>query len=141
MNNRIDNETLKRIVDEGDLWWIDPGIQKMAAELLQLRAEREGIPQVEVKVRKWAQDRGLDDPELVKSQFVKLVEEVGELASDIARGRDPRDSIGDTLVVLTILAQQLDTDLSECLTVAYDQIKNRTGKMVNGVFVKDGDGG
>ena len=97
------------------------------------------LPELVMKVSKWAQDRGLDDSTLVKAQFVKLIEEVGELASDVARGRDPRDSIGDTLVVLIILAQQLGTDLSECLTVAYDQIKDRTGKMVDGVFVKDGE--
>jgi len=95
------------------------------------------LPDLVMKVSKWAQDRGLDDSFLVKAQFVKLIEEVGELASDVARGRDPRDSIGDTLVVLIILAQQLGTDLSECLAIAYDQIKDRTGKMVDGVFVKD----
>ena len=99
------------------------------------------LPELVMKVSKWAQDRGLDDSALVKAQFVKLIEEVGELASDVARGRDPRDSIGDTLVVLIILAQQLETTLSECLTVAYNQIKDRTGKMVDGVFVKDEERG
>lgn len=92
-------------------------------------------------ILEWARVRGLDkgDP---KGQMVKLMEEIGELANGIAKDRREQviDSIGDAYVVLTILAMQYDLDiLDDCITEAYNEIKNRKGKMINGVFVKEGD--
>ncbi|MDG0921373.1 hypothetical protein P6Y11_11555, partial [Enterococcus faecalis] len=52
---------------------------------------------------------------------------------------DLRDGIGDMVVTLIILAMQNNMDLYECLNQAYSEIKNRQGKMVNGVFVKEAD--
>lgn len=89
-------------------------------------------------IKQWARDRGLDiaDP---NRQMLKLVEEVGELAAAMARNirDDEQDAIGDIYVVLTILSMQLGYDVQECINKAYEVIANRTGKMVNGVFVKD----
>lgn len=90
------------------------------------------------KVTQWFYDRNLHtaDP---RSQMLKLLEEAGELAADIAKGRDPKDSLGDVGVVLIGLCTQYGTTLDEVLEVAYQEIKDRKGKLVNGVFVKESD--
>ena len=67
------------------------------------------------------------------------MEEAGELAKSINKQTDVRDDIGDCIVVLTILAAQKGTTLRECMTVAYNDIKDRQGIMLDGVFVKSTD--
>ena len=47
------------------------------------------------------------------------------------------DGIGDQVVTLILAAELAGTTLEECLALAYSEIKGRTGKMVNGTFVKD----
>lgn len=91
-------------------------------------------------VEQWARNKGLDEAESSK-QMLKVVEETGEVAAALARNDQDalRDGIGDVVVTLIILALQNDMDLYECLNFAYDEIKGRTGKMVNGVFVKSSD--
>lgn len=91
-------------------------------------------------VEQWAKNKGLDKADSSK-QMLKVVEEVGEVAAALARNDqdDLRDGIGDVVVTLIILALQSDMDIYECLNIAYDEIKGRTGKMVNGVFVKSSD--
>ena len=73
--------------------------------------------------------------------MVKLMEEAGELASGIARDQRDiiSDSIGDCAVVLIILAEQCGLDFADCVAQAYDEIKNRKGRMVDGFFQKEGD--
>lgn len=92
------------------------------------------------EIERWAEERGLDaaDP---NKQMLKLMEEVGELAQGLAKGKRAQvvDSIGDVYVVLTILSMQLDLDLKYCVNMAYNEIEDRKGKMVNGVFVKESD--
>lgn len=73
------------------------------------------------------------------AQFAKLVSEVGELADNIAKGRDIKDDVGDILVVLINIVERNEITLGECLQVAYNDIKDRRGKMVDGVFIKEGD--
>lgn len=92
------------------------------------------------KIRDWAIERNLHTGEPSK-QMVKLVEEIGELASGIARQDKDKiiDSIGDAYVVLTILAMQYQLDIEQCIQAAYTEIKDRKGKLVNGVFVKESD--
>jgi NTP pyrophosphatase (non-canonical NTP hydrolase) len=92
------------------------------------------------KIKQWSIDRNLDKAQPAK-QMLKLIEEVGELASGIAKdNRDVQiDSIGDIFVVLTILSQQLNLDIENCVESAYNEIKERKGKTVNGVFVKQSD--
>lgn len=91
-------------------------------------------------VEGWSKDKDLDKAESSK-QFLKVSEEVGEVASALARGQveELKDGIGDVIVTLIILAQQQGLSVEECLEYAYNEIKNREGKMVNGVFVKDED--
>lgn len=93
------------------------------------------------RIRNWAQERNLIRGSTPEKQFTKLIEEVGELAAGIARGCDEAvmDGIGDCFVVLTILAAQHGMDIEECIAAAWDEIKDRKGRMVDGVFVKEAD--
>jgi NTP pyrophosphatase (non-canonical NTP hydrolase) len=90
-------------------------------------------------IRKWASDRGLYKKGDPKTQALKLVEEVGETCRAILKGNqsDIEDGIGDAVVVLTNLAHLCDTDIEHCIELAYNEIKDRTGKMDNGTFKKD----
>lgn len=89
-------------------------------------------------VEQWFVDRGLDKRD-GSGQLEKLQEEVDELKQayiEVNR-KEEIDAVGDILVVLIGYCLQRGLDIEECLSVAYNVIKNRTGKVVNGVFVKD----
>ncbi len=90
-------------------------------------------------IREWAQERGIYDKGDVKTQFCKLGEEFGELGHGIIKQQDIeiKDAIGDMVVVLTNLAHLAGFKIEDCIDHAYDEIKVRTGKMINGSFVKD----
>lgn len=90
-------------------------------------------------IRQWARDRNLIEGSTPEKQFVKLMEEAGELAGDLARGRLIADDIGDMVVVLTILAAQKGITIENCIELAWDEIKDRKGRMIDGVFVKEAD--
>ena len=92
------------------------------------------------QVEEWFRVRGLDKAEPSK-QMLKLYEELGELSAGIAKNQPDAiiDGLGDVLVVLIGLSMQLGLDLTECLEVAYNEIKDRKGKLVNGIFVKEED--
>lgn len=93
-------------------------------------------------IEKWAEERGFFNKEngaSVKGQFVKLIEEVGELAGNITRDKDCTDDIGDIVVVLTITARLKGLTLKQCIERAYSDIKDRKGQWVNGTFVKEED--
>ena len=90
-------------------------------------------------IREWAEDRGIyanGDP---KTQYIKLMEEAGEVGRAILKEDLPeiKDGIGDMVVVLTNLAELCGLTIEECVESAYDVISKRTGKMKNGTFVKD----
>ena len=91
-------------------------------------------------IRDWAEERGLYDKGDTKTQFCKLMEEAGELGRAILKDNQPEfvDAIGDMVVVLTNMAMLGGTSIETCIDAAYDEIKNRKGKMVNGTFVKNG---
>ena len=90
-------------------------------------------------IRQWAKDRGLYDKGDPMVQYVKLQEEAGELAKALLKDDQPEviDAIGDMVVVLTNLAHQRGVHIETCIAEAYKVISKRTGKMVNGTFVKD----
>lgn len=92
-------------------------------------------------IRRWAEDRNLIDGSDPKSQFVKLAEEMGELANAIAKDKADEyfDAIGDMVVVLTIMAAQYMVPIESCIEDAWNVIKDRKGRMVDGVFRKEGD--
>ena len=90
-------------------------------------------------IRLWANDRGLYDGGDPKTQALKLVEEVGETCRAILKedAKQIIDGIGDCVVVLVNLAELTGTPIEKCIDAAYNEIKNRTGKMSNGTFKKD----
>jgi len=90
-------------------------------------------------IRFWAEDRGLYKHGDPKTQALKLVEEVGEIARAVLKDDidEVIDGIGDAVVVLTNLAELHDVSIEECIASAYGVISKRTGKMVNGTFKKD----
>jgi len=89
-------------------------------------------------IRQWAKDKGIYKSGDARTQFVKLMEEAGELAQAILKNDEPEviDAIGDMVVVLTNLAELRGYSIEKCIDSAYDVIKSRQGKMVNGTFVK-----
>lgn len=93
------------------------------------------------KITAWAEARNLIEGSSAQAQCVKLGEEFGELCGGIAKNYKYviSDSIGDMVVVLAILAKQCGLDLAECVELAYHEIKDRKGRMENGMFIKEGD--
>ena len=99
-------------------------------------------------IREWAKERGIYDSGDPKTQFLKLIEESGELGKAILKNNKEEtiDAIGDIVIVLTNLTvlckmqkqdQINNIEIEDCINSAYEQIKQRTGKMENGTFVKD----
>lgn len=92
----------------------------------------------------WGREKGLNDP---KAQLNKVIEEVGEIAHEVSRNHydlesieqpdELYDALGDTLVTVIILCDILNIDPLTALDTAYDAIKNRSGKTINGTFVKE----
>lgn len=100
------------------------------------------LDEIHNKIIQWGEDRNFYHPQhgtTPEKQFLKLSEEIGEIAGNLARGKCVKDDIGDSVVVLIGLAKLSGTSLQECLEVAYNDIKNRKGKMINGVYVKEED--
>ena len=116
--------------------------------------------ELESNVIGWAQERGIFDKGDALAQLNKTEEELDETVRavkaledwELAMKHDPKtvnpktieflqnevaDGIGDMLVTIIIAAEMLDLESIECLQLAYDEIKDRTGKMVGGQFVKD----
>lgn len=90
-------------------------------------------------IKQWHRDRNLIDGSTDKDQILKLMQELGELSDNACKGLDVRDDIGDMMVVLINIAERNGVSLNECLGVAYNDIKDRKGKMIDGVFVKEAD--
>ena len=90
-------------------------------------------------IRQWAETRGITTNGDSKTQYVKLMEEAGELAEALLKKdkKEIKDAIGDMIVVLTNLSSLEGFKIEDCIDHAYNEIVNRTGKMINGTFVKD----
>ena len=90
-------------------------------------------------IRDWAATRGLYQQGSSHVQYLKMQEECGELAQALLKKDKPeiKDAIGDIIVVLTNLAHLEGLQVEECIHSAYQEIAARTGKMINGTFVKD----
>ena len=95
--------------------------------------------ELEVCVQEWAKEKGIFDKATPLKQALKTQEELTELLNAIVDNDklEIEDAIGDIMVTLIILAEMQGVTLEECLNGAYDIISQRTGKMVNGQFVKD----
>ena len=90
-------------------------------------------------IGQWHRDRNLIDGSSDKDQYMKLIQEAGELSDSLCKGKDIKDDIGDMMVVLINIMVRNNLTMNECLSVAYNDIKDRKGKMVDGVFIKEGD--
>jgi NTP pyrophosphatase (non-canonical NTP hydrolase) len=92
-------------------------------------------------IRGWANEKGIYDSGSSGVQYLKLIEEAGELAEALLKKdkAEIKDAIGDMVVVLTSIAKFEDMLIEDCINSAYNVIAKRTGKMVNGTFVKDAD--
>ena len=103
------------------------------------KEEKEQTPNVYDLIRQWADERGIYKSGDTKTQYTKLCEESGELARAILKKDKAEliDAIGDMMVVLTNLAALEGLKVEDCVVSAYDVIKSRHGKMVNGTFVKE----
>ena len=94
------------------------------------------------KVNEWATSHGLDKSN-PKAQWMKVTEEVGEIRDVFLKPHDfvdpewsLKDAIGDSIVTLIVLCLQLGYDVEECLTIAYNDIKDRKGVMIDDNFIK-----
>lgn len=131
VDNIMDHKKLKEMMTGGVISVVDTDYANKLANSVT----------IEEKVGQWASDRGIDKPENATKQVMKAMEELGELSAGVNKlDREKQiDSLGDLQVVLIILAKQLGIDYVGSLESAYDVIKNRTGKTVNGVFIKSED--
>lgn len=91
-------------------------------------------------IKSWVRDRNLHEQD-PRVQMCKFQEEAGELAKAINKSNTPDaiDGIGDCVVVLVCLAEQLGLEFEDCVAMAYNEIKDRKGKLINGMFVKEED--
>jgi NTP pyrophosphatase (non-canonical NTP hydrolase) len=95
--------------------------------------------EIEKLVIKWGSERDLYNNSSATLQAIKLQEELNELIDALSKSSLPKviDAVGDMLVVLTHISIFIGSDLTTCYLSAYDEIKERKGKMVNGIFVKE----
>lgn len=91
------------------------------------------------QVRNWANERGIYKKGDPKTQYLKLLEETGELSKAILKSDQDEiiDAIGDCAIVLVNLSELCGVKFEDCINSAFNQIKNRKGKMINGTFVKE----
>lgn len=87
----------------------------------------------------WHHNRNLIEGSDDKTQFAKLVQEVGELSDSICKGKDIKDDVGDIIVVLANLCARNRVSFLSCLEQAWSDIKDREGIMYEGVFIKSTD--
>ena len=87
-------------------------------------------------IEKWHEDRNLIEGSTDKDQVLKLLQELGELSDSVCKGTDLRDELGDMLVVMINIMKRNNLTIENCLEKAYNDIKDRKGKMIDGVFVK-----
>lgn len=107
------------------------------------KAQPMSFEELHEAIIQWAEDRNMIKPDRLTglAQLAKVTEELGELSAGINKNDEDKtkDSLGDIMVTLIILAQDLNFDLLDCLNSAYRVIQNRKGKTINGVFVKESD--
>ena len=91
------------------------------------------------RVTQWAIDRNIIGGTTAKDQFGKLKEEIDELYGAICENNLPEivDAIGDCSVVLAIIAAQYGLAFEQCQEAAWEEIKDRKGRIINGTFVKE----
>ena len=91
------------------------------------------------KTIKWHEDRNLIEGSTDKDQVLKLQQELGELSDSVCKQKDMKDDLGDMMVIMLNIMKRNNYTMEECLETAYNDIKDRKGKMVDGVFIKEKD--
>lgn len=115
------------------------------------------------KVLSWAKDKDLLHSKNMDRQFLKFIEEVFEFKTELdiwklykkfkhdenieqdfsieefERWENLKLEMGDIFVTLIILCEQIGIDPVKCLSMAYEKIKDRKGRTINGSFVKSED--
>ena len=137
---------------ESQIWQLEG--YRLQANIAE-NSEATSIGHVLHLIREWGKEKGITGPNAkatANTQFEKLLEEVEELRVGIEKESfdEIEDAIGDCVVVLTLLAelipQPVNNELGEdpiefsveqAIRCAYDVISKRTGKMIDGKFVKD----
>ena len=112
----------------------------MMVVMLNIMA-RQGVSMEELTklIIKWHHDRNLIDGSSDKDQVLKLAQELGELSDSVCKGKDVKDDLGDMMVVMLNIMERQGVSMEDCLKTAYNDIKDRKGMMVDGIFVKEGD--
>jgi len=89
-----------------------------------------------LKISKWGSEKDINNP---AKQLLKVFEEAGELSAAYLKGKtaEEKDAVGDVLVTLIIYCNIRGLNINECLSLAWNEIKNRKGVNVNGTFIKD----
>ena len=103
------------------------------------KKKKKNKPNIYDLIRAWATEKGIYKTGDSRTQYVKLMEEAGELAQALLKNDETEviDAIGDMVVVLTNLAKLRGHNIEDCIASAYSVIKDRQGKMINGTFVKN----
>lgn len=124
-----------KTMEEAKQWAWEHYIEKMTPYF-----NTDPLTEYAAKFTQWAKDRKIIQNGNLQTQTLKLVSETGELADNIAKGRDTKDDIGDSFVVLNNLVEMQGYTWQECLEQAWNDIKDRKGHMnEHGVFIKEGD--
>jgi NTP pyrophosphatase (non-canonical NTP hydrolase) len=91
-------------------------------------------------IQQWHQDRNLIAGSTDKDQVLKLLQELGELSDHVCKDSHSMliaDDLGDMMVVMINIMTRNNLTMQDCLEKAYEDIKNRKGKMIDGIFVKE----
>jgi NTP pyrophosphatase (non-canonical NTP hydrolase) len=142
---KITNKTIPWIIKNARVSMFNPERtyvynKAFAKEFIESRTDEKQKPEVGIYdlIRIWADEKGIYNKGDSKTQYIKLMEEAGELAQAILKNDESEviDAIGDMVVVLTNLAALRGHKIETCISSAYNVIKSRQGKMINGTFVK-----
>lgn len=137
--------TLEDHEDNVDLVLDDLGIGKFDDNIT--------FEELRKKVIAWGEGKNLIHQEIAEKQFLKFIEEVFEFKTEsdlknymwntgiaYADVTEPMAlEMGDIFVTLIILCEQIGLNPIKCLDMAYEKIKDRKGKTINGVFIKEED--
>ena len=142
---KITNKTIPWIIKNARVSMFNPERtyvynKAFAKEFIESRTDEKQKPEVGIYdlIRIWADEKGIYNKGDSKTQYIKLMEEAGELAQAILKNDESEviDAIGDMVVVLTNLAALRGHKIETCISSAYNVIKSRQGRMINGTFVK-----
>lgn len=132
-SNKQTLDVLAELIRE---WSIDRNLHT-AQPIKQMAKVREEVRELDQAIERWENHRPSTQGTQPNLAALASAEEYDKISQEITA--EIKDAVGDTIVTLTILCQQLDLSLIDCLAAAYEEIKDRKGKLINGTFIKEGD--